>query len=121
LVADEIFEKELRPTARETRRPVGDRLAADCAEQAAPPERERGQYASFDLGRQGQDALFRLAVVERIVDLHEIRPLASERRLDRGEIGVVGRGDSDIAAEALRLPRLELREGLLGIAHVVEL
>jgi hypothetical protein len=48
-------------------------------------------------------------------------PLASEHRLDRGEIAVEGGGDADVAAEALRLPRLELRQGLPRIAHVVEL
>src|ERR1700727_277276 len=85
------------------------------------PKKERGQYASLDLGRQRQDALLRFAVVERIVDLHEIRPLASEHRLDRGEIAVEGGGDADVAAEALRLPRLELRQGLPRIAHVMEL
>ena len=34
-VAEQVLEKELRPAAGETRRPVGDRLAAHRAEQAA--------------------------------------------------------------------------------------
>ena len=96
-------------------------LAAHRAEQPAAPERQGGQHAGLDLGRQRQDALLRLAVVERIVDLHEIRLLAPEHRLDRGEVAVEGRRDADIAAQALRLPVPELRERLPRIAHVVEL
>ena len=84
-------------------------------------EGERGQHAGPDLGRERQYALLRLAVVERIVDLHEIRLFPSEHPFDRGEIAVEGGGDADVAAEALRLPRLELRQGLLRIAHVGEL
>ena len=51
-------------------------LAAHRAEQPAAAERQRGQHRRLDLGRERQDALLRFAVVERIVDLHEIGLLA---------------------------------------------
>ena len=120
-VAKQVFQEELRPALGESARPVGNRLAAHGAEQPGAAERQRGQHAGLDLGGERQDALFGLAVVDRIVDLHEIRLFAPEHRFDRGKVAVPGRGDADIAADALRLPLLELRQRLLRIAHIVEL
>ena len=62
-----------------------------------------------------------LAVVERIVDLHEIGFLACKHCFDCREVAVKGRRDADIAAHALRFPVFELREGLAWIAYVMEL
>ena len=64
---------------------------------------------------------FDFAVVERIIDLHEVRLLAGKHGFDRGELKVAGRSDADIAAYALRFPFLELRQQFPRVVDVVEL
>jgi hypothetical protein len=78
-------------------------------------------HAGFDLVRERQDPLLDRAIVERIINLHEIGLLASKDRFDRSEVAVKGRRNADIAAYALAFPILELREGLMRCAHVMEL
>jgi len=63
-VGEQVLEEELGPAAGEVLRPIGNRLAAYYAEQAAVTKGQRRQHAGLDLGRQRQDALFRFAVVE---------------------------------------------------------
>ena len=120
-VAEEILEKELRPAAGERLCPIGKFLAVHGAKQPAAAERKCGEHAAFHLGGERQDALFRFAVIDRIIDLHEIRFLTPQNRFNGGKIPVPGRGDADVTANALLLPFPELRQRLLRIAHVVEL
>ena len=102
-IAEEILEEELRPTAGERLCPVGKLLAVHGAKQPAAAERQRSQHAAFHLGGERQDALLRFAVIDRIVDLHEIRLFTLQDR-DRRKIPVPGRGDADVAAHTLLLP-----------------
>ena len=120
-IAQQIFQEKLRPGVGEGARPVGDLLAAHRAKEPRPAERQSGKHGGFDLRRRRQDALFGFAVVERIVDLHEIGLLAQQHGLDRAEVAVPRRGDADVAAHALRLPVLELGQRLMRIAHIVKL
>src|SRR6516225_3022842 len=110
LVGDEILEKELRPAAGEILRPVGKGFVVHRAEEAAAAERQRGEHAGLDLGRKRKDALLRLSISDRVVDLHEVGFFARDHRFHGGKIAVERRGDADVATDALRLPFLELRQ-----------
>ena len=120
-ITQQVFEEKLRPAIGEPFGPVGNFLAMHRAKQPGAAEGERGEHAGFDLGGQRQNALFSDAVVERIVDLHEIRLLALEHCFDCGEVVMEGRRDPDVTAQTLRLPFLESGKRLLRIADVVEL
>ena len=100
---------------------VGSGLAMHGAEQPAAAERQRGQNSRFHFGGARQDTLFGFAVVERIIDLHEIRLLAGEHGLERGEGAVIRRRDADVATHALLLPFAETRQRLIGIVDIVQL
>jgi hypothetical protein len=67
LVAEQEFEKELRPAlSAELLGPVRQVLAAHGAEEPAAAEGQRGQHRSPGLGRERQQALLSLAVIKRV-------------------------------------------------------
>ena len=86
------------------------------------PSGPQANFVNRDvLGGGGDDPLLDVAIVQRIIDLHEIGLLARQYGLDGGEVGVACRGDADVAANALRFPFLELCKRLLRIAYIVQL
>ena len=99
----------------------GSLLTMHGAKQPRAAERQRRQHAGLDLGSRRQNALFSFAVVERIVDLNEIRLLPQQYGFDRGILFMPGRRDADVATDTSRLPFFELRQRLPRITHVVKL
>src|SRR6516225_7615113 len=83
-----------------TRASLNRYFRKNCAQVSAKERAQSGtslpRTARKSRGRQ--HALFGFAVVERIVDLHEIRLLAQQHRLDGAEVAVPRGGDADIAA-----------------------
>ena len=121
LVGEDVFEEELCPAlAVELGRPVGQWLAPDGAEQAAAPERQVDHHRHSPLTRQRQDALGRLAIVERIVHLHEIQRFARHEIRECRVLAAVGGRHADIAdsVRVLQFPeRVELGRRVVQVMH----
>ncbi len=96
-------------------------LAAHAAEHRALGERAVGDHRDAQFLRQRQQALFRLALGERVVDLHEIVLPGPEQALDL-KVGVRGvMRDADVAHALLRLPFAQRGRVDLHVDEVVHL
>ena len=77
-ISKKEFKEELRPAAGKASCSIWYQLAEHRLEQAAATKWQSREYGRVYLSGRRQDPLFRLAVVERIVDLNKIRLLATQ-------------------------------------------
>src|SRR5262245_51004997 len=84
-VAEDPFEKELRPGATtELRRPAREFLPRRPTQRLAPSERAVCEDRDAALRRERQQAPFGLRLGERVVDLEKVELLRAEQPLDVG-------------------------------------
>ncbi len=121
-MADDPLQEDLRPgRATELGGPLGKRLSGETAEGASAakrPVRENGDAALF---RERQDALGRLGLVGRVVDLEEVDGFFPENAL---ELGIGARRvvrDSEVSNAALRSPLSERGQVRVHVEQVVDL
>src|SRR3954447_13028233 len=107
-MADDPLQEVLRPARdAELGGPGWKRFALRAPEERATGERPVDDDVHLALGGEREDAIFRLALAERVIDLQEVVGAVLEPALD---LGVRGRGvvrDADVAHAALLLPLLQ--------------